>query len=78
MPSLVTIERHIIEQQRQYPDATGTFTQILQDMALAAKIIAREARRAGLVNILGTAGSLTPPARCSTSWISSPIRSSSR
>ncbi|PJF43170.1 MAG: class 1 fructose-bisphosphatase [Candidatus Thermofonsia Clade 1 bacterium] len=58
MPSLVTIERHIIDQQRQYPNATGTFTQILQDMALAAKIIAREARRAGLVNVLGAAGTL--------------------
>jgi len=58
MPPLITIERHIIDQQRQYPNATGTFTQILQDMALAAKIIAREARRAGLVNILGATDSL--------------------
>lgn len=58
MPPLITIERHIIEQQRQHPEATGTFTQILQDMALAAKIIAREARRAGLINILGSTDSV--------------------
>ena len=50
---LVTIERHIFEQQKRFPQATGTFTKMLQDMALAAKIIARETTRAGLTNILG-------------------------
>jgi fructose-1,6-bisphosphatase I len=50
---LVTIERHIFEQQKRFPSATGTFTKMLQDMALAAKIIARETTRAGLTNILG-------------------------
>jgi fructose-1,6-bisphosphatase I len=54
-PSLVTIERHIWEQQKRFPNATGTFTKMLQDMALAAKIIARETTRAGLTNILGAA-----------------------
>ena len=51
---IVTIERHILEQQRRFPNATGTFTNLLYDMALAAKIISRETTRAGLVNILGT------------------------
>lgn len=50
---LVTIERHIAEQQRAFPNATGVFTQMLQDMALAAKIISRETNRAGLTDILG-------------------------
>lgn len=50
---LVTIERHIFEQQKRFPHATGTFTKLLQDMALAAKIIAKETTRAGLTNILG-------------------------
>lgn len=54
--SLITIERHILEQQRRYPDATGALTGLLYDIALAAKIIARETTRAGLVNILGAAG----------------------
>ncbi len=53
---IVTIERHIIEQQRRYPKATGAFSSLLYDMALAAKIIARETTRAGLVEILGLAG----------------------
>lgn len=52
---LITIERHIQEQQKRFPHATGRFTELLQDMALAAKIIARETTRAGLVNILGAA-----------------------
>jgi fructose-1,6-bisphosphatase I len=53
MAKIVTIERHIFEQQKRYPQATGVFTNMLYDMALAAKIIARETTRAGLVDILG-------------------------
>ncbi len=53
---LITIERHILEQQRAHPEATGVFTNLLYDIALAAKIIAREVSRAGLVQILGLAG----------------------
>jgi fructose-1,6-bisphosphatase I len=53
---IVTIERHIIDHQRRYPKATGAFSSLLYDIALAAKIIARETTRAGLVEILGLAG----------------------
>jgi fructose-1,6-bisphosphatase I len=54
---LITIERHIQEQQKRFPHATGRFSAMLQDMALAAKLIARETTRAGLADILGHAGS---------------------
>jgi fructose-1,6-bisphosphatase I len=57
MSQLVTIERHILDQQRRIPNATGVFSDLLYDIALAAKIIARETTRAGLVNILGAAES---------------------
>ncbi|MCA9894436.1 MAG: class 1 fructose-bisphosphatase, partial [Anaerolineae bacterium] len=50
---LITIERHIQEQQSDHPNATGVFTRILQDMALAAKLISRETNRAGLTSMLG-------------------------
>ncbi len=50
---VITIERHIIEQERKYPEATGAFSDILYDIALAAKIISREVSQAGLVDILG-------------------------
>lgn len=56
MPKIVTIERHILEQQQKHPGATGIFTNMLYDMALAAKMIAREIRQAGLADILGSAG----------------------
>lgn len=53
MARIVTIERHILEKQKSFPEATGAFTQLLYDMALAAKMIARETTRAGLAEILG-------------------------
>ena len=53
MARIVTIERHILDKQKAFPEATGAFTQLLYDMALAAKIIARETTRAGLAEILG-------------------------
>ena len=53
---IVTIERFILDQQREFPDATGTLTNILDDMALAAKIIASQTTRAGLADILGSTG----------------------
>ncbi|MFO7743226.1 MAG: class 1 fructose-bisphosphatase [Anaerolineae bacterium] len=55
---IITIERHIVEQEREFPEATGVFSSLLYDMALAGKIIARETTRAGLVNILGSAGEM--------------------
>jgi fructose-1,6-bisphosphatase I len=54
---IVTIERHIIEQERAHPEARGAFSNILTDMALAAKVISREVNMAGLMDILGGTGS---------------------
>lgn len=53
---IVTIERFILDQQQSYPDATGALTSILYDICLAAKIIASKTTRAGLADILGSAG----------------------
>lgn len=55
--SVVTIERYIIEQERLHPQATGALSGILQDLALAAKMIASKVRLAGLVDVLGEHGS---------------------
>ena len=54
---VITISRHIMEQQRKFPDAKGEFSGLLRDITLAAKLIARDVRKAGLVNILGLTGS---------------------
>jgi fructose-1,6-bisphosphatase I len=56
MPNLVTIERHLLDEERQVPGATGVFTSLMYDIALAAKIIVHETIRAGLGDILGRAG----------------------
>ncbi|MFQ5825265.1 MAG: class 1 fructose-bisphosphatase [bacterium] len=56
IPKLVTIERHITETQRKFPQATGEFSALLNDIALAAKVIAREVNKAGLVDVLGFTG----------------------
>ncbi len=53
---VTTIERWILDQEDKYPEATGELSNLLYDIALAAKIIGASIRRAGLVNILGTAG----------------------
>ncbi len=54
--SYVTIERHIADQQHIHPYATGAFSRLLRDLTLAIRVISREVRRAGLVDILGTTG----------------------
>lgn len=54
---VVTIERFIVEQERLHPAATGELSNLLYDIALAAKIISGNVRRAGLVDILGSARS---------------------
>ena len=55
---VTTLERFILDQEREHPDATGELTNLLYDVALAAKLIGAQIRRAGLVNILGAAGSI--------------------
>ena len=56
--SVVTIERFIMEQERLHPEATGELSNLLYDLCLAAKIISRHVRRAGLTDILGAAGAV--------------------
>ncbi|MFQ5713679.1 MAG: class 1 fructose-bisphosphatase [Candidatus Scalinduaceae bacterium] len=52
----ISIQRHVIEQERQYPQATGSLTGLLMDLIYAAKVISREVNKAGLVDILGLTG----------------------
>ena len=49
----ITLNRHISEQQRNYPEARGDFTALLTQIALAAKVISQEVHQASLVDILG-------------------------
>lgn len=53
---LQTIEMHILELQKLHPAASGNFTNLLNDITFAAKIVSREVTKAGLVDILGATG----------------------
>jgi fructose-1,6-bisphosphatase I len=53
---IITIERHILEEQSSHPEATGVLTNLLYDIALAGKVIASRTTRAGLAEILGRTG----------------------
>ena len=51
-----TFYRHIIDEERKYPEATGQLSDMLADIALACKVISQEVNRAGLIDILGFTG----------------------
>src|SRR3954463_12832359 len=54
--SCKTFQRHIAEQQRQHPTATGEFSWLLSGITLATKMIASQVRRIGLGDLRGAAG----------------------
>jgi fructose-1,6-bisphosphatase I len=51
-----TFQRHIAEQQRAHPTATGEFSWLLSGITLATKAIAAQVRRIGLGDLRGVAG----------------------
>jgi fructose-1,6-bisphosphatase I len=56
--NIITIERHIFEEQRNHPEATGVLTSLLYDLALVGKVIASQTMRGGLIEILGRTGDI--------------------
>ena len=50
---IITVQQHILDEERMHPGATGDFTALLTTLTLAARVISREVRRAGLGMILG-------------------------
>src|SRR5258707_7351550 len=54
---VVTVQQHILDEQRRYrPRASGEFSWLLSGITLATKIVADAVRRAGLADLVGTAG----------------------
>ena len=51
-----TITQHILNQQRENPEATGALTHLLYELIVAAKVISKEVNKAGLGDILGATG----------------------
>src|SRR5690606_23918302 len=48
----------ILEQQDRFPEATGAFSRLIRDLSLAAKIVSRDIRRAGLLDVTGVSGEI--------------------
>ena len=53
-----TLDEFTLQQLRDFPHATGELSNLLRDIGLAAKRINVEVNKAGLVDILGDAGSM--------------------
>ncbi len=53
-----TLNEFIIQQQTAFPYAKGDLTRLLHHIGVASKIVNREVNKAGLVDILGEAGSV--------------------
>jgi fructose-1,6-bisphosphatase I len=57
MSKVTTLNEFILEKQADFPFATGELTRILNDIAVASKMVSRDVRMAGLVDhILGAQG----------------------
>ncbi len=52
----VTLSQFVLQSERDHPEASGEFTSVLLDIALAAKMINKAVVRAGLVDVLGATG----------------------
>ena len=55
-PAIMTLQSHILEQQSQHPESSGTLSWVLSALSISAKIIADKVRRARLENVLGSVG----------------------
>jgi fructose-1,6-bisphosphatase I len=55
---ILTLDEFTIQQLRDFPNATGELSRLLRDMGLAAKRVNVEVNKAGLVDILGDAGTV--------------------
>ena len=56
LPVGTTLDRFIMRKQEDFPYATGELSQLLRDIALAAKIVNREINRSGLIGVAGAFG----------------------
>jgi fructose-1,6-bisphosphatase I len=54
---VLVLDEFIIQKKKDFPFATGELSGLLRDIGLAAKIVNRQVNKAGLVDILGVAGS---------------------
>ncbi|MCB9246893.1 MAG: class 1 fructose-bisphosphatase [Flavobacteriales bacterium] len=58
MNQVITLSQFIANEQLKYPGSTGDLSKLFRDIKLAAKIVNRDVRKAGLVDILGEHGTI--------------------
>ena len=54
----MTVQQHILQEQKKFPGASGEFSWLLSGITLATKLIQAKVQRAGLSNILGEHGEI--------------------
>jgi fructose-1,6-bisphosphatase I len=55
---MMTLEQFILDRQAKRPHSTGSFSRLIRDISVAAKIINRNIRRAGLLDVVGETGTV--------------------
>jgi fructose-1,6-bisphosphatase I len=55
---IITVQQHILQEQKRFPGASGEFSWLLSGLTLATKMIQAQVRRAGLTDILGPQGNV--------------------
>ena len=55
---LITVQQHILQEQKRFAGASGEFSWLLSGITLATKMIQAKVRRAGLSDILGSEGEI--------------------
>lgn len=54
--AFMTLEQFILDRQEQFPHSTGSFSRLIRDLSVAAKIVNWNMRRAGIVDVFGATG----------------------
>ena len=64
--SIITVQQHIMREQKRFPGASGEFSFLLSGITLATKMIQAQVRRAGLTDVLGEHGDINVQGEDST------------
>ncbi len=55
---IITVQQHILQEQKRFPGASGEFSWLLSGITMATKMIQAKVRMAGLTDILGEWGTI--------------------
>lgn len=55
-PSFITLQSHVLAEERRHPGATGTLSWIISALSIASKSIAAKLKTAGIEDVLGEYG----------------------